>query len=50
VAALTPARATAIGQAARSRILAEHTYAKRGAEVDMILRKMVLEKQQRSVA
>ena len=50
VAALTPARATAIGQAARSRILAEHTYAKRGAEVDAILRKMVLEKQQRSVA
>jgi spore maturation protein CgeB len=50
VAALTPARAAAIGQAARSRILAEHTYTRRGAEVDAILRKMVLEKQQRSVA
>ena len=38
VAALTPDRARAIGQAALKRILAEHTYAHRGAEVDEILR------------
>ena len=38
LAALTPERARAIGEAARARILAEHTYARRGAEVDRILR------------
>jgi spore maturation protein CgeB len=38
VAALTPERARAIGQAALARVLAEHTYEKRGAEVDAILR------------
>lgn len=38
LAALTPERARAIGEAARARILAEHTYARRGAEVDAILR------------
>jgi spore maturation protein CgeB len=37
VAALTPERARAIGQAALARVLAEHTYEKRGAEVDAIL-------------
>lgn len=36
--ALTPARARAIGEAARRRILAEHTYARRGAAVDALLR------------
>jgi spore maturation protein CgeB len=35
---LTPERARAIGEAARQRILAEHTYARRGAEVDALLR------------
>ena len=35
---LTPARARAIGEAARVRILAEHTYARRGAQVDALLR------------
>ncbi|WP_159349780.1 CgeB family protein [Roseomonas harenae] len=35
---LTPARAKAIGEAALSRVLAEHTYARRGAEVDRLLR------------
>ena len=35
---LTPERARAIGQAALRRILTEHTYALRGAEVDAILR------------
>jgi spore maturation protein CgeB len=38
VRALTPERARAIGQAALRRILAEHTYAHRGAEVDALLR------------
>ena len=35
---LTPERATAIGTAARRRILAHHTYAGRAAEVDGLLR------------
>lgn len=38
LAALTPDRARAIGAAARARVLAEHTYAHRGVEVDTILR------------
>ncbi|QGY00900.1 glycosyltransferase [Methylobacterium mesophilicum SR1.6/6] len=38
VAALTPERARAIGEAARRRITAEHTYARRAIEVDAILR------------
>ena len=38
VAALTPERARAIGEAARRRIVAEHTYARRAVEVDAILR------------
>ncbi len=38
VAALTPERARAIGKAARLRIAAEHTYARRGAQVDAILK------------
>ena len=38
LAALTPQRARAIGEAARARITAEHTYARRGAEVDALLR------------
>jgi spore maturation protein CgeB len=36
VAALTPERARSIGQAALRRILAEHTYAHRGEQVDAI--------------
>ncbi|MCB4824134.1 CgeB family protein [Roseicella aerolata] len=40
VAALTPERARAIGEAARARILAEHTYARRGAQVDALLREV----------
>jgi spore maturation protein CgeB len=39
LAELTPARARAIGDAARARILAEHTYSRRGAEVDLLLRR-----------
>ena len=38
LAALTPERARAIGEAARARVTAEHTYARRGAEVDILLR------------
>lgn len=44
VAALTPERARAIGAAARARIAAEHTYARRGAEVDAILARAAAEK------
>ncbi len=39
VEALTEERARAIGEAARRRILSEHTYARRGAEVDRLLRR-----------
>ncbi len=35
---LTPERARAIGEAARARITAEHTYARRGAQVDALLK------------
>jgi spore maturation protein CgeB len=38
LAALTPDRARVIGQAALERVLAEHTYAHRGAEVDALFR------------
>ncbi|PZQ59175.1 MAG: hypothetical protein DI544_12290 [Sphingomonas taxi] len=38
LAALTPARAQAIGQAALRRVLAEHTYDLRGAQVDALFR------------
>jgi spore maturation protein CgeB len=38
VRALTPERARSIGEAALRRILAEHTYAHRGAQVDSIFR------------
>ncbi|MFE1600661.1 CgeB family protein [Methylobacterium sp. ID0610] len=44
VAALTPERAAAIGAAGRRRILAEHTYARRGAQVDALLRAELAEK------
>ena len=37
VRALTPERAKAIGEAALQRVLAEHTYTLRGAQVDAIL-------------
>ncbi len=38
LAALTPERAHAIGEAARIRVLEGHTYARRGVQVDAILR------------
>jgi spore maturation protein CgeB len=42
LAGLTPERATSIGQAARARILAGHTYAKRAVIVDALLREHLL--------
>jgi spore maturation protein CgeB len=50
LAELTPERARAIGEAARQRILAEHTYARRGAEVDVLLREQLAAKRERSLA
>jgi spore maturation protein CgeB len=50
VAALTPERARAIGEAARNRILAEHTYTRRGAEVDRILKAHAARRRERSLA
>lgn len=44
VSELTPERARAIGQAALKRVLAEHTYAHRGAEVDTLLRREMTER------
>jgi spore maturation protein CgeB len=50
VAALTPERAKEIGQAARTRILKEHTYSRRGAQVDAILKTEAARKRERSAA
>jgi len=50
LAALTPQRARAIGEAARQRILAEHTYDRRAAEVDVLLRQEIAAKRERSLA
>ena len=41
VAALTPERARAIGEAALSRVLAEHSYAHRGEQVDALWREVL---------
>lgn len=48
--ALTPARARSIGEAARRRVLAEHTYARRAAEVDALLRREHAARRERSLA
>ena len=50
IRSLTPERAAGIGAAARARIMAEHTYARRGAQVDAILKEEAFLKRQRSVA
>ncbi|HEY8570947.1 CgeB family protein [Phenylobacterium sp.] len=50
VAALTPERARAIGEAARQRILSEHTYARRAAEADALIRREAVAKPERSLA
>jgi spore maturation protein CgeB len=42
VRTLTPERAHAIGQAALQRVLAEHTYTQRGAEVDALLKRAMV--------
>ncbi|HEY0437076.1 MAG TPA: glycosyltransferase, partial [Phenylobacterium sp.] len=47
---LTPDRARAIGEAARQRVLAEHTYARRAAEVDHLLRHELARLRERSPA
>ncbi|MBK1839686.1 glycosyltransferase [Azospirillum sp. YIM B02556] len=47
---LTPDRARAIGEAARRRILAGHTYARRAVEVDRLLRGALAARRERSAA
>jgi spore maturation protein CgeB len=46
MAALTPERARAIGEAALARVLAEHTYTLRGEQVNAILRQHRAERQE----
>ena len=48
VGSLTPERARQIGKAALERVLSEHTYAHRGAEVDSLLRSAMEKKRQRA--
>ncbi len=48
--ALTPGRAQAIGEAARQRVLDEHTYARRAVEVDALLKQEAAAKRERSLA
>jgi spore maturation protein CgeB len=50
VRALTPDRARAIGRAALARVLAEHTYTLRGAQVDAILRAEAEQRRERAAA
>ncbi len=50
VEALTPERAKAIGEAGRARIVSEHTYGRRGAQVDALLRETAARKRERHVA
>ena len=50
VATLTPERARAIGEAARARILRDHTYQRRGAEVDAILKSEQAARREKAVA
>jgi spore maturation protein CgeB len=50
LANLTPDRARSIGEAARRRVLAEHTYERRGADVDTLLRRYVASRPRRTAA
>ncbi|MBA4808519.1 glycosyltransferase [Brevundimonas sp.] len=50
LAALTPERARAIGEAARVRVLADHTYAKRAETVDALFRGALTARRERSAA
>lgn len=47
---LTPERARQIGEAALRRVLSQHTYAHRGAEVDALLRRAMEKKRQPATA
>lgn len=47
---LTPERARAIGGAARRRVLAEHTYARRADEADALFRQALAARRERSAA
>jgi spore maturation protein CgeB len=47
---LTPERAAAIGARGRARVLAEHTYDRRAAQVDRLLRDRLAEKRGRRAA
>jgi hypothetical protein len=47
---LPPARPRQIGEAGRARILKEHTYERRGAELDRLLRDVMGAKRERSAA
>ncbi|MBA4803862.1 MAG: glycosyltransferase [Brevundimonas sp.] len=48
--ALTPGRARAIGEAARRRVLADHTYAQRAEEADALFRQSLTARRERSAA
>ena len=50
VRTLTPERARAIGEAARRRIVADHTYGRRGIELDALLRQVAAARSGRSAA
>lgn len=50
LAALSPARARAIGEAALARVRAEHTYAQRAETVDRLLAETAAAKRERSLA
>ena len=50
LAALTPGRARAIGDAARRRVLAEHTYGRRADEADALFRQALAARRERSAA
>lgn len=50
VASLTPDLARALGAAALKRVLAEHTYAQRGAQVDALLREQLQRKREAMAA
>jgi len=47
---LTPQCARAIGEAGRQRVLSEHTYGRRAAEVDLLLQRETAAKRERSLA
>ena len=50
LAELDPRRSSAIGEAARRRVLAEHTYDRRAAEVDVLLRGELARKREAAIA